>query len=59
MGLLGTMAATAAIAGTAQAVRGRVARRQSENFARRLDTTAGSALRRLLVSARSLEISNR
>ena len=35
MGLLGTMAATAAIAGTAQAVRGRVARRQAENFADR------------------------
>lgn len=35
MGLLGTMAATAAIAGTAQAVRGRVARRQAENFAAR------------------------
>jgi len=40
MGLLGTMAATAAIAGTAQAVRGRVARRQSENFADRDANTA-------------------
>jgi hypothetical protein len=35
MGLLGTMARTAAVAGTAQAVRGRVARRQAENFADR------------------------
>lgn len=35
MGLFGTMAKTAAIAGTAQAVRGRVARRQAENFADR------------------------
>ena len=35
MGLLGTMAMTAAVAGTAQAVRGRVARHQAENFAAR------------------------
>ena len=35
MGLLGGMVKTAAVAGTAQAVRGRVSRRQSEKFSDR------------------------